>query len=242
MASAGEAAEDERSPDLVAATDIDRWLTAGATIIDAPLEAEYAEDFLPAPSTIRCSTTRSARVGTVDKLSHRSLPKRVGRRWWCATADMIEKHFAGSTEGLGAAGLLLARRQALRHADLAVARDRFDAKASRRLQGVPARVNAELPQLAQRFRYVTICGCTGPRQDRAADCGDAGAQVIDLEGWPIIAARCWARVTRHSRRKKRFDALLWNALRTLDPARPVFVESESRRSVWCKCPTRCASR
>ena len=41
--------------------------------------------------------------------------------------------------------------------------------ACRRLQGVPARVNAELPQLAQRFRYVTL-RLHRHRQDRAADC------------------------------------------------------------------------
>ena len=46
-----------------------------------------------------------------------------------------------------------------------------------------ARVNAELPQLAQRFRYVTICGCTGTGKTALLTAlADAGAQVIDLEG------------------------------------------------------------
>ena len=93
-----------------------------------------------------------------------------------------------------------------------------------------ARVNAELPQLAQRFRYVTICGCTGTGKTALlAALTDAGAQVIDLEGLAnhrgsLLGARDTPQPTQ-----KHFDTLLWNALRTLDPARPVFIESESKK-------------
>jgi hypothetical protein len=105
-----------------------------------------------------------------------------------------------------------------------------------------ARVNAELPQLAQRFRYVTICGCTGTGKTALlAALADAGAQVIDLEGWPIIAAPCWARVTRRSRRKSALT-LLWNACARWTRRGRCSLNRKARRSVWCKCPTRCASR
>src|SRR5690606_24959400 len=36
--------------------------------------------------------------------------------------------------------------------------------------------------------------------------------------------------------QKRFESLVWQALRGFDPARPVFVESESRRVGQCHVP------
>ena len=61
--------------------------------------------------------------------------------------------------------------KALRYADLAVARIDSMPGSLPAAKTFRARVNAELPQLAQHFRYVTICSCTGTSKT-AAGCGD----------------------------------------------------------------------
>jgi tRNA 2-selenouridine synthase len=54
--------------------------------------------------------------------------------------------------------------------------------------------------------------------------------VLDLEALAATAAQCSApcRASR-SQRRSAFDTRLWHALRRFDPARPVYVESESRK-------------
>jgi tRNA 2-selenouridine synthase len=94
-----------------------------------------------------------------------------------------------------------------------------------------ARVAQELTELPKRFNYVTICGCTGTGKTALLlALREVGAQVIDLEG---LANHKGSLLGEHVATKqptqKRFDSLLWSALRTLDPARPVFVESESKK-------------
>ena len=71
---------------------------------------------------------------------------------------------------------------------------------------------------------------------------DAGAQVIDLEGWPIIAARCWGRVTRHSHRKSALTRCCGTPCARWTRRDRCSLNRKARRSVWCKCPTRCVSR
>lgn len=220
-------------PDLVAAADIDRWLAAGATVIDARSEGEYAEDFLPgAINHPVLNNEERARVGTVNKVDSPFAAKRIGAPLVVRNvADMIEKHFADKPKDW--APLVYCWRGGKRSGTLTylLREIGFDA---RQLAGgykaFRARVNAELPQLAQRFRYVTICGCTGTGKTALlAALTDAGAQVIDLEGLAnhrgsLLGARDTPQPTQ-----KHFDTLLWNALRTLDPARPVFIESESKK-------------
>lgn len=220
-------------PDLVAATDIDRWLTAGATIIDARSEGEYAEDFLPgAINHPVLNNEERARVGTVNKVESPFAAKRVGAPLVVRNvADMIEKHFAGMPKDW--APLVYCWRGGKRSGTLVwlLREIGFDA---RQLAGgykaFRARVNAELPALARRFRYVTVCGCTGTGKTALLGAlAQAGAQAIDLEGLAnhrgsLLGARETPQPTQ-----KGFDTLLWHALRSLDPARPVFIESESKK-------------
>ncbi|MDQ6685775.1 MAG: tRNA 2-selenouridine(34) synthase MnmH [Pseudomonadota bacterium] len=57
-----------------------------------------------------------------------------------------------------------------------------------------------------------------------------GAQVLDLEALAEHRGSVLGNVPGSPQpTQKQFDTRLWNALRKLDPARPVFVESESRK-------------
>lgn len=89
----------------------------------------------------------------------------------------------------------------------------------------------DLPRLAQRLRYRVVCGPTGSGKTRLLHALAAqGAQVLDLEA----LARHRSSVLGHipgveQPSQKRFDSLIWAALQGFDPARPVFVESESKK-------------
>ena len=88
------------------------------------------------------------------------------------------------------------------------------------------------------FDLHVVCGRTGSGKTRLLHALAAeGAQVLDLEalarhrgsvlgGLPDVLQPS----------QKAFDSLLWQRLRTLDPARPVWVESESRKIGQLRVP------
>ena len=88
-----------------------------------------------------------------------------------------------------------------------------------------------LAHLPQQFRFRVVCGLTGAGKSRLIEAiAIEGGQVLDLE-----------RLARHrgsllgdlpgdpQPTQKMFESALFAAMSALDPARPVFVESESRR-------------
>jgi tRNA 2-selenouridine synthase len=92
-------------------------------------------------------------------------------------------------------------------------------------------VLAVLDTLPREFRYVVVCGETGSGKSRILEALDRhGAQVLDLEqlanhrgsvlGLPLESAQPPQRM---------FESTLCDQLKKLDPSRPVFVESESKK-------------
>ena len=92
-------------------------------------------------------------------------------------------------------------------------------------------VVAGLATLPQTLRWVVVCGLTGSGKSRLIGAlRDAGAQVLDLE-----------RIANHrgsllgdspegpQPSQKHFETAIFDALMHCDPARPLFVESESKR-------------
>ncbi|MEO8738870.1 MAG: tRNA 2-selenouridine(34) synthase MnmH [Casimicrobiaceae bacterium] len=81
------------------------------------------------------------------------------------------------------------------------------------------------------FDFVVICGLTGSGKSRLlAALAAAGVQTLDLEGLARHRGSLlggWPDAPQPS--QKAFESGLYCALEQLDPARPVFVESESRR-------------
>ena len=89
----------------------------------------------------------------------------------------------------------------------------------------------ELATLPLRYTYRVIHGTTGSGKSRLLRAlKSAGAQVLDLEDLAAHRGSVLGNLPdRPQPAQKMFESLLWNALRDLDPAQPVFVEGESKK-------------
>ncbi|MDO9293190.1 MAG: tRNA 2-selenouridine(34) synthase MnmH, partial [Hydrogenophaga sp.] len=88
-----------------------------------------------------------------------------------------------------------------------------------------------LPGLATRLHYRVVCGPTGSGKTRLLQAlADQGAQVLDLEALANHRSSVLGHIPGVPQpSQKRFDSLIWDALRRFDPARPVYIESESKK-------------
>ena len=220
------------APNNISATALD--VEHYADIIDARSEGEYAEDFIPgAANHPVLNNDERARVGTLNREASAFEAKRMGAALVSRNiANMLEQHFADKPRDW--APLIYCWRGGKRSRSLTLVLREIGFKAVQLDGGYKAyraRVAQELTELPKRFNYVTICGCTGTGKTALLlTLRDGGAQVIDLEG---LANHKGSLLGEHVATKqptqKRFDSLLWSALRSLDPAQPVFVESESKK-------------
>ena len=92
-------------------------------------------------------------------------------------------------------------------------------------------VVAQLESLPRRFRYVVLCGETGSGKSRLLEAlGALDAQVLDLEQFAAHRGSVLGNLPATPQpAQKMFETRLWDALRALDPAAPVFVEAESKK-------------
>jgi tRNA 2-selenouridine synthase len=92
-------------------------------------------------------------------------------------------------------------------------------------------VVAELAERPWRFDFAVICGLTGSGKSRLLDAlRVAGAQTLDLEGIARHRGSLLGDLPDDAQpSQKWFESQLLDALAGLDPGRPVYVESESRR-------------
>lgn len=89
----------------------------------------------------------------------------------------------------------------------------------------------DIARLAGLFDFRVVCGTTGSGKTRLLHAlSSVGAQVLDLEALASHRSSVLGAIPGQAQpTQKRFDTLVWDALRRLDPARPVFVESESKK-------------
>ena len=92
-------------------------------------------------------------------------------------------------------------------------------------------VIAALDTLPAQFRFRVVCGTTGSGKSRLLrHLQVAGAQVLDLEDLACHRGSVLGGLPhRPQPSQKWFESEIWWRLRRFDPARPVFVESESRK-------------
>jgi tRNA 2-selenouridine synthase len=92
-------------------------------------------------------------------------------------------------------------------------------------------VVAMLGHLPDTFRYRVVCGLTGSGKSRLIEAiGHEGGQALDLEALARHRGSLLGDLPGAPQpSQKAFETALYDALTRLDPARPVYVESESRR-------------
>jgi tRNA 2-selenouridine synthase len=94
-----------------------------------------------------------------------------------------------------------------------------------------AEMITDLQTLATQFDYRVVCAPTGSGKTRLLhELHKAGAQVLDLEALANHRSSVLGLVPGEVQpSQKQYDMRIWQALKALDPARPVFVESESKK-------------
>lgn len=203
-------------------------------LIDVRSQAEYAEDHIP--GAINCPVLdddERALVGTIYKQQSSFEAKKIGAALVSANISRhLRERFADRARewrplvycwrGGGRSGSLA---QVLSEIGWRTGRLDGGYKAYRRA------VVADLETLPQKFEWRVLCGLTGTGKSRLLRMLAAGgAQILDLEA----AARHRGSVLGNlpdapQPTQKMFESSLWHELKRFDPARPVFVEGESRK-------------
>ena len=202
--------------------------------IDVRSPAEFAEDHIPdATSHPVLDDAERARIGTLHAEHGSFVAKRAGAALVAKNIGaMLESAFADKPRDWRP--LVYCWRGGKRSAALAHVLNEIGWKAVQLDGGYKAyrrRVIDALARLPQTLSYRVICGVTGSGKSRLlAALRDAGAQVLDLEGIARHRGSLLGDLPGDPQpSQKRFESELWEALRRLDPARPVFVESESKK-------------
>ena len=204
-----------------------------ALVIDARSEREYAEDHLPCAVNLPVVDNEEyAEVGTTHKTdTHRAYLIGVSyamKNMSRAIDDLVARHpkdarmlvycFRGG------------KRSKLWFDSLSTIGFKVD-----RLPGgwkaYRAWVRDQLESLPGQYRYNVLCGPTGCGKTRLLSALESvGAQVLDLEGLAQHRGSLIGDIPgRPQPSQKWFDSLLVEKLRRFDPAKPVWVESESKK-------------
>ena len=205
-----------------------------SAVIDARSEAEYAEDHLP--GALNWPSLNDEERKLVGTIYAQVSPFEAQKRGAALVAANIARHIERDVIDKPRSWQPLAYcwRGGKRSGSLALVLGQIGFKVSVIEGGYKAfrtAVLAALPELAARLEYRVICGPTGSGKTRLLHAlAEAGAQVLDLEALASHRSSVLGMIPGQPQpTQKRFDTLVWDELRRFDPARPVFVESESRK-------------
>jgi tRNA 2-selenouridine synthase len=218
----------------IAAADALARLDSFDTVVDARSESEYAEDHLP--GAVNWPSLDDAQRHEIGTLYKQVSPFDARKRGAALVAANIARHIerAVMDKPKGWQPLVYCWRGGQRSGALALVLAQIGFQVHVVEGGYKAfrtAVLAELPALVARLRYRVVCGPTGSGKTRLLQAlAAAGAQVLDLEALASHRSSVLGSIPGQPQpTQKRFDTLVWQVLRGLDPARPVYVESESRK-------------
>jgi len=204
------------------------------SIIDCRSPAEYAEDHIPgAVSAPVLDDAERAAVGTLYKQVSPFDAKKLGAALVAKNvARHIETLFAGKDHGWRP--LVYCWRGGKRSAAMAhILREvGWEAQTlAGGYRGYRRWVLGRLEELPSRFDWRVVHGPTGSGKSRILGAlRRAGAQVLDLEDLAAHRGSVLGQLPdRPQPSQKWFESQLLHALCGLDPARPVFVEGESKK-------------
>ena len=202
--------------------------------IDVRSPSEFAIDHLPdAASHPVLGDAERAHVGTMHAQDSAFAARRTG-------AAIVARNIAAMLEGAFArkphdwAPLVYCWRGGQRSRSLAHILNEIGWRAVQLEGGYRAyrrHVVAQLQTQPGRFRYKVVCGLTGSGKSRLiAALAAVGAQVLDLEGLARHRGSLLGDLPGDPQpSQKSFESALLATLDDFDPARPVYIESESKK-------------
>ena len=203
-------------------------------IIDARSPSEFAED--PIPGAINLPVlddTERILVGTTYKQLSAFDAKKLGAALVARNiADHLERHCPAKPKNWRP--LVYCWRGGSRSGAMAHIFNQVGWRATQLPGGYKAyrrAVVAALETLPANYRYRVICGLTGSGKSRLLQALERqSAQVLDLEALAAHRGSVLGNLPDAPQpSQKMFDSLLWAALQRFDPARPVYVEAESKK-------------
>lgn len=213
------------------------------TIIDVRSESEFAEDHVP--GAVNCpvlSDAERAEVGTMDRQQSSFEAKRRGAAYVSRNiARHLEQSFADKPRSWKP--LVYCWRGGSRSGAMTHVLGRVGWQA-RQLEGgyraFRRAVLEELERLPEGLVFRVVCGTTGSGKSRLLQqLALVGAQVLDLESLAQHRGSVLGSLPAQPQpSQKNFETRVWQALRGYDCARPVFVESESRKVGELRVPDR----
>ena len=216
------------------ATDVIGRLHEFDTIIDARSEAEYEEDHLPGAvnwPTLNNEERRS--IGTLYKQVNAFEAKKRGAAMAARNiAAHIEREVIDKPKDWKP--LAYCWRGGKRSGSLALILSEIGFKVTLVEGGYKAfraAVVQDIAPLVTGLDWRVICGTTGSGKTRLLQAlARQGAQVIDLEALANHRSSVLGAIPGQPQpTQKRFDTLVWEALRKLDRTRAVYIESESKK-------------
>lgn len=223
-----------KQPEIVTIADCLSRIERFDTVLDVRSPSEYALDHLPgAVNAPVLDDEQRIHVGTVYKQIGAFEAKRIG-------AALVAKNIAAHLEhsfadhGRDWRVLIYCWRGGNRSAAMATVLARVGWQVSvidggyrefRRM------VNQQLLEWPGKFRWQVLAGRTGSGKSALLRAlRRRGAQVLDLEALANHRGSVLGAVPAQPQPpQKWFETQIWDALRRFDPARPVFVESESKK-------------
>ena len=203
-------------------------------IIDVRSPAEFALDHIPgAVNYPVLSNEERITIGTLYKQESPFAAKKLGAALVSKNiANHLENHFLDLPREWRP--LIYCWRGGERSGAFTHILNRIGWKAKQLeggYQGFRRTVIDGLEKAADQFSFQVICGMTGSGKTKVLQkIGDLGAQILDLEGLAVHRGSVLGNEPNIEQpTQKAFETALWNAFRLLDPSKPVYVESESKK-------------
>ena len=204
------------------------------TLIDARSPSEFAEDRLPGAINLPVLDDEERRVvGTLYKQDSALAARKVGAAMAARRiADHLEAQVADRPRDWQP--LVYCWRGGQRSGSLAWFLSQIGFRTAQLEGGYKAfraLVLEQLQTLPQGLRFIVLAGRTGSGKTRLLQhLAAAGEPVLDLEALACHRGSILGALPGQPQpSQKHFDTAVWQALRGLDRARPIYVESESAR-------------
>jgi len=204
------------------------------TVIDARSEAEYGLDHLP--GAVNWPTLNNEERHSIGTLYVQVNPFEARKRGAAIAARNIAAHIEREliAKPKDWKPLAYCWRGGQRSGSLSLVLSQIGFRVTLLEGGYKAFRAAllqDIPRRVKELDWRVICGTTGSGKTRLLQALAAqGAQVMDLEALAQHRSSVLGAIPGQAQpSQKRFDTLIWQALRQFDAARPVFIESESKK-------------